>query len=84
MFHEFQEIAEQHEIQVYGIILGKPGNILKTASGKIQRRACRDNFLAGKLNVLADWCENPELTANFRSLQGEVELLAQQITTTKM
>ena len=79
-----QEIAEQHEIQVYAVILGKPGNILKTASGKIQRRACRDKFLAGTLNVLADWCENPELTAKFRSLQGELESLAEQVTTAKM
>ncbi|MEM1368319.1 MAG: fatty acyl-AMP ligase, partial [Cyanobacteria bacterium P01_H01_bin.15] len=31
-----QEIAEQHEIQLYGVVLAKPGNILKTASGKIQ------------------------------------------------
>ena len=79
-----QEIAEQHEIQVYAVILGKPGNILKTASGKIQRRACRDKFLAGTLNVLADWCENPEFTAKFRSLQGELESLAEQVTTAKM
>jgi len=79
-----QEIAEQHEIQVYAVVLGKPGNILKTASGKIQRRACRDKFLAGTLNVLADWCENPELTATFRSLQGELESLADKITTARM
>lgn len=79
-----QEIAEQHEIQVYAVILGKPGNILKTASGKIQRRACRDKFLTGTLNVLADWCENPKLTAEFRSLNGELESLAEQITTAKM
>ena len=79
-----QEIAEQHEIQVYAVVLGKSGNILKTASGKIQRRACRDKFLAGTLNVLADWCENPKLTANFRSLHGELESLAEKITTAKM
>ena len=79
-----QEIAEQHEIQVYAIVLGKSGNILKTASGKIQRSACRDKFLAGTLNVLADWCENPELTNNFRSLHGELESLAEKITTAKM
>ena len=79
-----QEIAEQHEIQVYAVVLGKPGNILKTASGKIQRRACRDKFLAETLNVLADWCENPQLTAKFRSLQGELESLAEKITTARI
>jgi acyl-CoA synthetase (AMP-forming)/AMP-acid ligase II len=78
-----QEIAEQHEIQVYAVVLGKSGNILKTASGKIQRRACRDRFLSGQLNVLADWCENPKLTSKFRSLEGEVESLAEKITTAR-
>lgn len=79
-----QEIAEKHEIQVYGIVLGKPGNILKTASGKIQRRACKAKFLAGELNVIADWCENPQFMNSYRNLEGEVESLAQQIKTVKM
>ncbi len=78
-----QEIAEQHEIQVYGVVLAKPGNILKTASGKIQRRACRDKFLGGTLTVIADWCENPEFSSKFRSLQGEVESLAEKVTSSK-
>ncbi|MDJ0536226.1 MAG: fatty acyl-AMP ligase [Xenococcaceae cyanobacterium MO_207.B15] len=78
-----QEIAEQHEIQVYGVVLAKPGNILKTASGKIQRRACRDKFLTGTLTTVADWCENPEFSTKFRSLQGEVESLAEKLTTSK-
>ncbi|MDJ0682728.1 MAG: fatty acyl-AMP ligase [Xenococcaceae cyanobacterium MO_167.B52] len=78
-----QEIAEQHEIQVYGVVLAKPGNILKTASGKIQRRACRDKFLQGTLTVIADWCENPELSSQYRSLQGEVESLAEKVTASK-
>ena len=75
-----QEIAEQHEIQVYGVVLAKSGNILKTASGKIQRRACRDKFLAGKLTIIDDWCENPELSIKFRSLKGDVASLAEKIT----
>ena len=78
-----QEIAEQHEIQVYGVVLAKPGNILKTASGKIQRRACRDKFISGTLTVIADWCENPEFSSKFRSLQGEVESLAEKVTASK-
>ena len=75
-----QEIAEQHEIQVYGVVLAKSGNILKTASGKIQRRACRDKFLAGTLTIIDDWCENPELSLKFRSLKGDVDSLAEKIT----
>lgn len=60
-----QEIAEQHEIMVHGIVLAKPGTILKTASGKIQRRAIRRNFLEGKINIIDAWSENPDLVANF-------------------
>ena len=78
-----QEIAEQHEIQVYGVVLAKPGNILKTASGKIQRRACRDNFLNGTLTVIADWCENPKFSHQYRSLEGEVQSLAEKVTASK-
>ncbi|NJL82351.1 MAG: fatty acyl-AMP ligase [Chloroflexaceae bacterium] len=79
-----QEIAEQHEIQLYAIVLAKPGNILKTASGKIQRRACRHNFLTGQLTTWAEWSENPQLTAKFKDLQEDIESLAQQIETAKI
>jgi acyl-CoA synthetase (AMP-forming)/AMP-acid ligase II len=64
-----QEIAEQHEIMVHAIVLAKPGTILKTASGKIQRRAIRQNFLQGNINIVAAWSENPDLVANFSSLE---------------
>jgi acyl-CoA synthetase (AMP-forming)/AMP-acid ligase II len=79
-----QEIAEQHEVQVYAVVLAKPGNILKTASGKIQRSACRADFLAGKLDPIADWSENPQMTAKFQNLQGELESLAEKVRTSKM
>lgn len=62
-----QEIAEQHEIPAHAIVLAKSGTILKTASGKIQRRACRQNFLAGTINIFGAWSENPELIAKFES-----------------
>jgi len=60
-----QEVSEQHEIPAYAIVLAKPGTILKTASGKIQRRACRQNFLNGTIDVVAVWGKNPELIAKF-------------------
>ena len=74
-----QEIAEQHEIQVYGVVLAKSGNILKTASGKIQRRACREKYLAGTLTTIDDWCENPELSIKYRNLKKDTESLAQKV-----
>jgi acyl-CoA synthetase (AMP-forming)/AMP-acid ligase II len=78
-----QAIAELHELQVYAVVLVKPGNILKTSSGKIQRQACRSSFLAGELEVLGDWSENPQIRSNFRHLQGDVNSLLQSIQTSK-
>ncbi len=74
-----QAISEAHELQVYAVALVKSGNVLKTSSGKIQRRKCKDSFLASELEVLADWSENPRLTSKVRSLQTEVESLARQL-----
>lgn len=47
-------IAQDHEVQVYAVVLVKPGTIPKTSSGKIQRRACRTQFLAGELAVVGE------------------------------
>ena len=47
-------VAAEHELQVYAIGLIKAGRIPKTTSGKIQRRASRTAFLAGKLELVAE------------------------------
>lgn len=47
-----QAVAEQHELQVYGVLLLKPGNIPKTSSGKIQRHACLSGYLNSSLDVV--------------------------------
>ncbi|HEY9804145.1 MAG TPA: amino acid adenylation domain-containing protein, partial [Leptolyngbyaceae cyanobacterium] len=47
-----QAVAEEHEVQVYGVVLIKPGTIPKTSSGKIQRRATKAEFLAGELQIV--------------------------------
>lgn len=59
-----QAVAEEYEVQVYAVVLIKPGSIPKTSSGKIQRRACRAAFLSGNLDVVgssilerSDWVE---------------------------
>ncbi|MBV9688914.1 MAG: AMP-binding protein [Ktedonobacteraceae bacterium] len=48
-------VAEQHELQAYAVVLIKTGTIAKTSSGKIQRHACKANFLAGNLDVVGEW-----------------------------
>jgi acyl-CoA synthetase (AMP-forming)/AMP-acid ligase II len=42
-----QAVTERHEVEVYGVVLIKPGSIPKTSSGKIQRRATSHGFLEG-------------------------------------
>nr|VFK20028.1 MAG: amino acid adenylation domain-containing protein [Candidatus Kentron sp. LFY] len=50
-----QAILDQHEVAVHAIALLKPGRLPRTSSGKVQRHACRERFLAGKLNGVAEW-----------------------------
>lgn len=44
-------VSRNHDLQIYQILLLKPGAIPKTSSGKVQRYACREGFLAGTLKV---------------------------------
>ena len=49
-----QAIALNHELSPHAVVLIKPNSIPKTSSGKIQRHACRDAYLAGELSVVAE------------------------------
>jgi amino acid adenylation domain-containing protein len=49
-----QAVTEEHEVQVYAVVLIKPGSIPKTSSGKIQRRATRAQFQNGELNIIVN------------------------------
>ena len=46
-------VAEHHELEVHAVVLVRPGSILKTSSGKIQRRATRAAYLEDALPVVA-------------------------------
>jgi hypothetical protein len=72
-----------HELQVSAIALVKSGNVLKTSSGKIQRRACRSRFLAGSLDVITDWSENPRFSTKMRNFSDDIESLARQVQTSQ-
>ena len=45
-------LALDHEVAVEGIVLVRPNSIPKTSSGKIQRHACKRQFLDGSLEVV--------------------------------
>jgi acyl-CoA synthetase (AMP-forming)/AMP-acid ligase II/alkylation response protein AidB-like acyl-CoA dehydrogenase/acyl carrier protein len=63
-------ISQQHELQVYSVLLLKPGSIPKTSSGKIQRYACRAGFESGSLNVIGKW----QAVENSEDTSGRVEV----------
>ncbi|MFE4106866.1 AMP-binding protein [Almyronema epifaneia S1] len=75
-----QAIAREHDLEVYAIALLKPASILKTSSGKIQRRACRSRYLAGALAIVAsqtlaatDWQARPPLATAFVAPRNQTE-----------
>ncbi len=50
-----KSVTMEHELPPDGVVLVRFGSIPKTSSGKIQRYACRDEFLKGELLILAQW-----------------------------
>ncbi|MBP5975408.1 AMP-binding protein [Brasilonema sp. CT11] len=73
-----QAVSEQHQLQVYAIVLLKTASIPKTSSGKVQRHACRVGFLDKSLDVVGDWTANLTET-DLQQLQAEVEDLWEQV-----
>lgn len=45
-------VTAEHDLLVHEIVLLRPATILKTSSGKIKRRACRDAFLNNHLKIV--------------------------------
>ncbi len=48
-----QAVAREHEARVEEVVLLKAGMLPRTSSGKVRRRACREELLAGRLEVVA-------------------------------
>ncbi|HEY5315364.1 MAG TPA: amino acid adenylation domain-containing protein, partial [Pirellulales bacterium] len=48
-------VIEFHELPLLAVVFIQSGSLPKTSSGKVQRQACKDMFLAGELLVLAQW-----------------------------
>jgi acyl-CoA synthetase (AMP-forming)/AMP-acid ligase II len=44
-----ERLGERFGVAAGGVLLVRPGAIPKTTSGKVRRRACRDLYLAGRL-----------------------------------
>jgi 8-amino-7-oxononanoate synthase/acyl carrier protein len=48
-------VTAEHELPPDAVVLVRFGSIPKTSSGKIQRHACREEFLAGRLQIVGQW-----------------------------
>jgi 8-amino-7-oxononanoate synthase len=48
-----QAVLREHDLQVYQVLLLKPGTLPKTSSGKVQRQFTREACLAGNLALVA-------------------------------
>ena len=48
-------VSRQHGLQVYAVVLLKPGSLPKTTSGKVQRHACKAGFQSKTLDVVSQW-----------------------------
>ena len=49
-----KSILDNHELQVYSVVLIEPRTIFKTSSGKIQRRATKNAYLNGELLIVKE------------------------------
>lgn len=53
-------VTEEFEIPLHAVVFIRPGTFPRTSSGKVQRRACREGFLAGTLEVVHQWLDSDE------------------------
>ncbi|HJP95206.1 MAG TPA: amino acid adenylation domain-containing protein [Pyrinomonadaceae bacterium] len=81
-----EAVALEHDLQVHAVALIKPGQVSKTSSGKIQRRATRRKFLDAALDAVAKWhatvseeSDAPELMAWPLSAEAINSWLASQV-----
>jgi acyl-CoA synthetase (AMP-forming)/AMP-acid ligase II/acyl carrier protein len=69
-----QAILAEHEIDVSTIALIRPGSLLKTSSGKIQRSAIRSAFLDERLDTIYQWRLTTGQLANGQIVRPEEAL----------
>ncbi|CAN5459447.1 hypothetical protein BH11PSE11_BH11PSE11_03500 [soil metagenome] len=58
-----QAVVLQHELQVQSIVFIKPGQLPKTSSGKVQRQACKLQYLAGEIEHIGRVDKAAEIAA---------------------
>ncbi|MCB0194967.1 MAG: AMP-binding protein [Anaerolineae bacterium] len=63
-------ISQDFELEVYAVVLLRPGHMPKTTSGKVQRRACRTAFLEGSLAMIDQSVRTSIKTPSIRLVDG--------------
>ena len=58
-----RQVIEAHSIAPAAVVFVAAGSLAKTTSGKLQRYACRDAFLAGTLDVVSHWIDGGPIGA---------------------
>ena len=79
-----QAVMREHGLQVYSTVLIKSGSLPRASSDKIQRYACRQEFLEGSLTVVDDWCESPQYRQQFQVLRRDLEALLAEVQASKV
>jgi hypothetical protein len=72
-------VTAHHELSVHAVVLIKPGRIPKTSSGKIQRHACRQSYLADTLDPILSSVMSDAVTGQAIAVP-EATLLRQTLT----
>jgi acyl-CoA synthetase (AMP-forming)/AMP-acid ligase II len=52
-------VAEHHRLEVHAVVLLRPATLLRTTSGKVRRKSCREAFREGLLAAVHSWFEPP-------------------------
>ncbi|MFJ7141559.1 fatty acyl-AMP ligase [Pseudomonas protegens] len=56
-----KEVWMKHEINPQSVVLVAPGQVPRTSSGKVRRKACRQAWERGELKVLDHWAQEPSM-----------------------
>ena len=54
-----EHVTQEHGVSPSSIVLIRAGALPKTSSGKVQRRVCKQAFLEGTLEIIAQWSVRP-------------------------
>ena len=69
-------VSRDHQLPLHSVLLLKPFRLLKTSSGKIQRKACKNAFISGEFEPIARWSPDPTRKAKFEKTVPALERLA--------